>query len=153
MDTQITQRYSKVDLFSVKGRMGSKYYLFYSIAIPLVFFWFTFQFTGVLSTGMNNLSLGSALLLGVAISIVLFILVYLTIQRCHDFDKSGWYAMFALIPFANLFYASVPQVNGLNRYGEMPEPAPVIISVANYFLVLLVLGLSLFLLFHFLGVW
>lgn len=133
MDTQITQRYSKIDLFSIKGRMGRRYYLFYSM-IPIFFLWLTSRFVGVNSIGIN-FNTGSFFLFSLTTAIVFFILVYLTIQRCHDFDKSGWYAIFVVIPFSNIIYASISNTNGLNRYGEIPEPAPIFISIANYLLV------------------
>jgi len=138
MDTQVTQRYSKVDLLSIKGRLGRRYYLFYSM-LSLIVLCAVSALAGINHSGAN-LSSGSLLLLGLAIALVIFIQVALTIQRCHDFDKSGWYAIFALIPFSNLIYASIMSTNGLNRYGEMPEPAPIFIVLANYLLILLVCG-------------
>ncbi len=133
MDTQITQRYSKIDLFSIKGRMGRRYYLFYSM-MPIVFLWITSRFVGANSIGMS-FNMGSFFLFSLTTAIVFFILVYLTIQRCHDFDKSGWYAIFVVIPFSNLIYALISNTNGLNRYGEMPQPAPIFIAIANYLLI------------------
>ncbi|HIP94371.1 MAG TPA: DUF805 domain-containing protein [Leucothrix sp.] len=133
MDTQVAQRYSKVDLFSMKGRMGRRYYLFYSM-IPIIFLWLAARYTGVSNIGID-ITTGSFFLFSLTTAIVFFILVYLTIQRCHDFDKSGWYAIFVIIPFSNLIYASISSINGLNRYGEMPEEAPIFISTANYLLI------------------
>jgi len=138
MDTQATQRYSKVDLLSIKGRLGRRYYLFYSM-LPLIFLWAVSGLTGINHYGAD-LSSGSLFLLSLTTAIVIFIQIYLTIQRCHDFDKSGWYAILALIPFSNLIYASIMSTNGLNRYGEMPEPAPIFIVFANYLLILLSLS-------------
>lgn len=136
MDTQLTQRYSKVDLLSVNGRMGRRYYLFYSM-IPLIFLWAIFSFTGSGQEMYKNPD--SFFLLGLTTIISLAVLVYLTIQRCHDFDKSGWLALLVVIPFANLIYASIDSSNGLNRYGEMPVPAPILIATANYLLLPLLL--------------
>jgi len=137
MDTQITQRYSKVDLLSVKGRMGRRYYLFYSM-VPLIFLWAAFSLM-VSNHGMN-VSSGSLFSFSLITTLVFSILVFLTIQRCHDFDKSGWYAVFVIIPLSNLIYASILSTNGLNRYGEMPVPAPMLIATANYLLIPLLMA-------------
>ena len=146
MDTQITQRYSKVDLFSVKGRMGRTYYLFYSIVIPFIFFWLFTTLSEAISV-KSGLTSNPALLLGIATAVIFLILFYLTIQRCHDFDKSGWYALFVFIPFANLIYASVLSTNGLNRYGEVPEHASTFIAIVNYMLIGLSIALAMYLLY------
>jgi len=141
MDTQITQRYNKVDLFSLKGRMGRRYYLFYSM-IPLIFLWAFSQFTGF--TQETSVNSGSLFVFSLTTAFIFSILVYLTIQRCHDFDKSAWYAIFVVIPFSNLIYASIESTNGLNRYGEIPVPAPLLIATVNYLLVpLLVVSIVL----------
>jgi len=141
MDTPITSRYSKVDLFSLKGRMGRRYYLFYSM-IPLIFLWAVFKLMGF-NQGMNVNS-ESLFVLSLTTAFVFSILVYLTIQRCHDFDKSAWYAILVIIPFSNLIYASIESTNGLNRYGEIPVPAPMLIATANYLLLpLLMLSIVL----------
>ena len=143
MDIQVTQRYSKVDLLSVKGRMGKEYYLFYSSFIPLIIFYLFANISGGISlNNIGTIAETSSLVLGLVSAIYTFIIIYLSIQRCHDFDKSGWYAVFALIPFANFIYAIIPNTNGLNRYGEIPKPAPIMITIATYLLMALLIAFT-----------
>lgn len=146
MDTQITQRFSKVDLFSTKGRMGRNYYLFYSIVFPFIILGLITILSDDRSLNSTILS-KSSLLFGLTVAILSFILFYLTIQRCHDFDKSGWYAIFAFIPFASLIYASIQSTNGLNRYGEIPEPASASMIFINYLVIATLVVITIYLLF------
>jgi uncharacterized membrane protein YhaH (DUF805 family) len=49
------------------------------------------------------------------------------IRRWHDMDKSGFFVLFGLIPYAGtltlIFYLFVPGTNGSNKYGE-PDNKP-----------------------------
>ncbi len=144
MDAHVSQRYSKIDLFSINGRIGRNYYLFYSLVLSFILFLMA-VYTFILAPANQLLFYTFSLVL----LLLLFGITNLTIQRCHDFDKSGWYALLALIPFSVLMFYFIPSTNGLNRYGEVPEPAPKIILILNYLLIL-ILGVSLayLLLFH-----
>ena len=75
----------------------------------------------------------------------------LTIQRCHDFNKSGWLAVLAIIPFANIVFALIPGTNGLNQYGEVPEPADKLTNVLFYILIAGSLALITFLVYQLLN--
>ena len=132
------QRYSEVDLFSTDGRIGRKRYFLYSVVVPFILFWSLASIAGVLVHMGNVATLASYAILGLATLAMLFMLVRLTIQRCHDFNKSGWLSVLAVIPLANIVFALVPGTNGLNQYGEVPEPAN---KVTNglFFLLLLIL--------------
>jgi len=135
------QRYSAVDLFSTQGRMGRRMYFFYSIAIPFALFWIFASLAGLLAKVGGSITKLSYLLLGLAFLSVLFMVIRLTIQRCHDFNVSGKIAILAIIPLANIIFALIPGDNGLNSYGEAPEPASKFITLAVTFLVgLLVLS-------------
>jgi uncharacterized membrane protein YhaH (DUF805 family) len=50
---------------------------------------------------------------------------FLTIKRCHDTDRSGWFGLLMLIPIVSLYAAYVlwftPGTNGPNKYGEDPK--------------------------------
>lgn len=139
-DTQ--PRYSEVDIFSTQGRLGRKRYFLYSIVIPFVLFWSFASIAGILSHLGTVAGLAAYAFLGLATTAMFFILIQLTIQRCHDFNKSGWLSVFALIPLANLLFAVIPGNNGLNQYGEAPEPANGFIKVAFYALVALLIGVT-----------
>jgi len=145
------QRYSAVDLFSTQGRIGRRMYFFYSIAIPFALFWIFGSVAGLLAKVGGSTTKLSYLLLGLAFLSVLFTVVRLTIQRCHDFNVSGKIAILAIIPFANIMFALIPGDNGLNSYGEAPEPASKFITLAVAFMgsLLVLSGIySLLLLFN-----
>ena len=147
MESQNTQRYSKVDLFSIKGRMGKRYYFFYSAIISLIFL---LVISRLLIPTSETIYTGSSYFLGLVGIISASILVFLTIQRCHDFDKSAWFALFVVIPFFHLIYSITSSTNGLNRYGEVPESAPILITIINYLIIALFIFIASYLLFHFL---
>jgi uncharacterized membrane protein YhaH (DUF805 family) len=48
----------------------------------------------------------------------LVILVLLTIQRCHDFNVSGWLSVLVIIPFVNFMFWFIPGTDGANRWGN-----------------------------------
>lgn len=118
-----TQRYSDVDVLSTEGRIGRKRYFLYSTILPLLVFW-AISAIAALATYLpvaNDLMFYS--IMGVAACAAIYMMVYLTIQRCHDFNRSGAWAVFALIPFANIIFSLIRGTNGLNSYGEVPIPA------------------------------
>lgn len=45
-------------------------------------------------------------------------LAIFTIARCHDFNKSGWFTLLILIPFAYLFFMLLGRRNEGNRFGS-----------------------------------
>jgi len=145
------QRYSEVDLLSTDGRIGSKRYFLYSVLLPFILFWSFASIAGVLVHMGSVATLASYAVLGLAIMAMFFILVRLTIQRCHDFNKSGWLAVLALIPFANIVFALIPGTNGLNQYGEVPEPANKLTNILFYLLVTVLLALVTFLVYQLLN--
>jgi len=147
MDTQCTQRYSKVDLFSTNGRMGKRYYFFYSAIISLIFLLVIYR----LLIPTNEIEhTGNLYFLGLVGIISASVLIFLTIQRCHDFDKNAWFALFVIIPFFHLIYSVTSSTNGLNRYGEVPESAPLLITIVNYFIAALFIFITSYLIFNFL---
>jgi hypothetical protein len=48
--------------------------------------------------------------------------IMLTIQRCHDFNTSGWLSVLALIPFVGLIFYFIPGTDGPNRWGNPTKP-------------------------------
>lgn len=143
------QRYSEVDVLSVEGRMGRKLYFFYSVVVPFMFFWIFASIAGVIAKLGSVANVLSYALLGLALLIVAFMVIRLTVQRCHDFNKSGWLAALAFIPFSNLIFAMIPGDSGLNSYGEPPEPTSVFMTAAVVVLVSLMVALATFTLLYF----
>ena len=48
--------------------------------------------------------------------------VMLTIQRCHDFDVSGWLSLLLIVPVAPLLFWIIPGTKGANRFGGPTPP-------------------------------
>jgi len=124
------QRYSAVDIFSTEGRIGRQSYFVYSIILPLSLFLVLASIAGFVSKLGSAATLVSYALLAVSLIAVLLLVVHLTIQRCHDFNANRGLALLALIPFANIIFAFIPGNNGLNSYGEAPEPESAFTKVA-----------------------
>jgi len=138
------QRYSDVDALSTEGRIGRKRYFVYSIVLPILIFW---AIATVAALASYLPIAGTAIfyaIIGIAVLAMMFMLVHLTIQRCHDFNKSGALAVLALIPFANIIFALIPGTNGLNSYGEVPVPATWLYKTSFYALIALLIGLAVF---------
>lgn len=109
-----------VRVFSVSGRIGRVRYIGYSIGLTLL--------VGAL---LMALAVFAAVVVRVEamalVSIVGWISiiglqVMLTIQRCHDFNTSGWAAVFVVVPLAALVYWFIPGTDGPNRYGAPTPP-------------------------------
>lgn len=143
------QRYSEVDLFSTDGRIGRKRYFLYSVILPFIIFWSFASIAGVLVHMGSAATSASYTILGLAMLAMFFMLVRLTIQRCHDFNQSGWLSVLAVIPFTNIVFALIPGTNGLNQYGEVPEPANKATNVLFYLLLIVLATLAAVLLYQF----
>ncbi len=128
------QRYSTVDIFSTEGRIGRQAYFVYSILLPAVLFLILASIAGMISKFGGIATQVSYALLAVSVVAVLLLVVRLTMQRCHDFNVASGFAVFAIIPFANIIFSLIPGNNGLNSYGEAPEPASTLIKVATQIL-------------------
>jgi len=52
----------------------------------------------------------------------------LSVKRCHDRDKSGWFHLVSLVPFVGIWYIVeiffLKGSAGINQYGEEPEYNP-----------------------------
>jgi uncharacterized membrane protein YhaH (DUF805 family) len=131
---QTRQRYSQVDLLSIDGRIGRLRYFFYSIVLPFLAFLVLAAIAGQTSKiGQTGEILGY-IILATAIGTALILLFQLTIQRCHDFNVSGWLATLILIPFGTIIFWLIPGSKHINRYGEPPEPTSKWIRIGAYLL-------------------
>ena len=103
-----------VKVFSISGRIGRARYIAYGIGFYILF--------GGIVGGLATLgSVGGALTVvaWVALMVIAFML---TIQRCHDFNVSGWLSLLMLIPLANLIFLFIPGTDGPNRFGGPTPP-------------------------------
>jgi uncharacterized membrane protein YhaH (DUF805 family) len=113
------QEYQPVRTFSASGRIGRARYIGYSIGWAVM--------VGMLAGALMAFAKGTSMATIVAISVlaayvVLFMIQFLlTIQRCHDFNTSGWVSLLILVPLVNLLFWLIPGTPGANRFGP---PAP-----------------------------
>ena len=143
--------YSEVDLLSTQGRLGRRSYFVYSVILPFIFFWILASLAGAISkygASLGSISVAlSYLLLALAVVIISIIMVRLTILRCHDFNMKGWLAVLSLIPMVNIIFALIPGNNGLNSYGDQPEPPSLFIKMGVVVLTILLISSVLFTLY------
>jgi uncharacterized membrane protein YhaH (DUF805 family) len=128
----VNQEYDEVKVFAVKGRMGRVRYIVNSLGLNLLIGFVI----GLLSALLGE----SVVYLGYAIQIAANLM--LTIQRCHDFDSSGWWAVFGLIPVINLFFWFKAGTPGPNRFGNQTPPNTMLSTIiAVIFPALMVVGI------------
>lgn len=79
----------------------------------------------LLTTGfLQRPTLARGLLMGAGALGVFFFSMRLTVLRCHDCDRHGWWALFVLVPYvgslASLLFAFLPGNPDENEYGPPP---------------------------------
>jgi uncharacterized membrane protein YhaH (DUF805 family) len=95
-------------------------------------YWYWALFGALVSFALNVLAGGKTDnffgILGTVVSLGLFLpsLGY-AVRRLHDINKSGWFVLFALIPFVGWIFLLVWYVKdsdpGSNRFGANPKDA------------------------------
>ncbi|WP_374511730.1 DUF805 domain-containing protein [Niveibacterium sp.] len=106
--------------FSPRGRIGRVRYLAYGIGATLLVAMIG-ALAGFLSAAMGMPMLGGILIVLGYAGFLIFHAI-LAIQRSHDFDQSGWLALLAFVPLANLAFLLIPGSRGSNRFGPKPPP-------------------------------
>lgn len=117
-----------VRLFAVSGRIGRVRYIAYLMGLYVLF--------AILGFAAAALAGPIATLLWVAYVVLAFML---TIQRCHDFDSTGWLAILSLVPLVNLVFWFIPGSDGRNRWGPPTPPNSALSMVLVWILPLLAL--------------
>ena len=102
-------------LFAVSGRIGRARYIAYGFGLYALFMFVAGIIAGAL--GEPGAAIMMAAWLGLAV-----IGVMLTIQRCHDFNTSGWLALLIVLPIVNLIFFAIPGTDGPNRFGAPTPP-------------------------------
>ncbi len=117
-----------VRLWPPKGRMGRLRFLAYGVAVWLLSSVFAFAFA--LASGMSD---SNPLLVQAVSFVVYFVLAsVLLIQRSHDMDFSGWWALLTLIPFVGLYWLFKGGTPGPNRFGAPPPPNSTLVVVIGW---------------------
>ncbi len=115
-------------LLSAGGRVGRLRYIARGVGL----WFFGLAVIGVLAAVLLP-SLGTAggIVVLLAFAGLLALAFILTVQRCHDFNASGWLSLLLLVPLANFAFWFIPGSPGENRFGAPPPPngAAVIIGI------------------------
>jgi uncharacterized membrane protein YhaH (DUF805 family) len=119
---ETADQYQEVKLFSTSGRIGRVRYIAYGLGIYILFGLLGF----LLSMAIGQAGMWVAWL---AIMVVGFML---TIQRCHDFNATGWLSLLVLIPLVNLIFWFIPGTDGENNYGAKTPPNGVLVIIAAF---------------------
>ena len=143
--------YSTVQILSPDGRIGRFEYFFYSLVLPFLVFWIIAAMAGIAS---HFDELGGAIayvLLAAGLCAALIIHVQLTIQRCHDFNASGWLALLVFLPLASILFWLIPGNKAINRFGYPPRPSSSILRKGAALLLLIIVAAGTFLALKYLG--
>ncbi|WP_413438733.1 DUF805 domain-containing protein [Sulfuriferula sp. GW1] len=121
VDHQGQDDYSEVKVLSISGRIGRLRYLGYTMGYGMLIYIAFAAIGGVMiAMGLPRGIFMGMVVIGYVLAMVLSIM--LTIQRAHDFDKTGWLALLAFIPLLNLIFWFVPGTEGENRFGKQTPP-------------------------------
>lgn len=123
-DRGTAAEFQPIQLWSARGRLGRVRYFAYPVIATFVFYLVSAVLMG-LSTAIGMPALGFVLV-AVAGLALMGLGVMWAIQRCHDLDWSGWWAILVLVPLANFIFwlllLFIPGTPGVNRYGAPPPP-------------------------------
>jgi uncharacterized membrane protein YhaH (DUF805 family) len=130
--TEAAEEYQEVKVFSTSGRIGRVRYIAYGMGIYLLF---------AIIGALLSIVIGQAgmVVAWLAIMVVGFML---TIQRCHDFNTTGWLSLLVLVPLVNLIFWFIPGTDGPNDYGaKTPPNGPGVIIAALIIPIIFVVGI------------
>lgn len=111
--------YTELQLFNPKARMNRVHYLVWSLLASLAISLLVILFEHI----THNQGIGKKLVFSVIVPLVFAIIglvieFIFTIQRCHDFDMSGWLSLLILIPLISfIVFCCIPGSKGENRFG------------------------------------
>jgi uncharacterized membrane protein YhaH (DUF805 family) len=143
--------YGDVKLLSLEGRLGRLRYIACYFALTM-FIGVLMALAALLIDG-DIQALERAGTVSYTLSIVFSIIFLmfaasLTVQRLHDVNAGGWWALLLLVPAANILLILavlfIPGTAGSNRYGAQPPPnttgVKVLAGLAIALAVLMVIG-------------
>ena len=114
------EQYAEIKILSAAGRLGRVRYIGYSIGMTLLMY-LIFGAFGLIA-GMLNAGVLAFIGIGLGVIGMLVIGIMLTVQRCHDFNMSGWLSLLVIVPLAPLVFWIIPGTQGPNRFGNPTPP-------------------------------
>ncbi len=135
------EAYGTIKVLSASGRIGRLRYIAYTIGIPFLVFLVMGLLMAVAGMALAEEQIGilTIAIFGLGYLAMFVINIMLTIQRCHDFDVTGWLSLILLIPLAPLVFWFIPGTEGANRFGLQPPPNKGGVMVVIVILLLLVI--------------
>jgi uncharacterized membrane protein YhaH (DUF805 family) len=118
--------YSRINIWSPKGRLGRVRYIAYSVGFGTLF-----NIAGAALAAMSGEPL-APVFIGVAFIAVVCIHALLSVQRAHDFDTTGWLAILAFIPVLNLIFWFIRGTQADNRFGKQTPPNSMGVTIAAW---------------------
>lgn len=118
--------FGAVRLFTSNGRLGRIRYLMYTMGVGIVGM--------LLAMALAFIPVVGPILALLAYVGVIVISVFLTIQRCHDFNMTGWLSLLLIVPLVSLVFYFIPGTKGSNQYGLQPPPNSTAIKVGAFLL-------------------
>lgn len=129
-DMQSEEGFGDLKIFTANGRIGRIRYLMYTLGISLV---------GAFLAGLMMIIPVIGPFLAIAVYIAIFVIsIFLTIQRAHDFNTTGWISLVLFIPIVSLIFYIIPGTKGPNKYGPQPPPNSTAIKVTAFILLAIV---------------
>ena len=122
--------FGDLKIFTPNGRIARLRYLVYLFGISIV--------GGILAMILFMIPVVGPFLGGAVYIGLIVVSVLLTIQRCHDFNKSGWFSLLLLVPIVSLMFYFIPGTKGSNNYGLQPPPNTTAIKVSAFIIIALV---------------
>ena len=127
-----SEEFGEVKVFSASGRLGRMRYLAYSFGISMLAL---LAMAAVNAVSVAALGEAGAVIgiVGMAIGYIFLLVIsfMLTIQRCHDFNSSGWLSLLVLLPLVPLIFWFIPGTDGGNKYGAKPPPNSTLVLIGG----------------------
>lgn len=116
------EEYQRIKLLSTEGRMGRVRYIGYICLFNALTYAAWVLPALLLPEGAKEAAVVLVLFM-MMVWLVSFVLqMLLSVQRCHDFNVTGWVALVTLFPLVTLVFFCIPGTQGPNQWGNPPPP-------------------------------
>lgn len=116
-ESAVEEPAARAKFFSIAGRLNQVWYLVYFAILATVSV-LLFYTSWYLVNAAEIAGTRKFIIVIMCMLPSLLLAFALTIQRCHDFNRSGWRAIFLLVPFGFLAFLAVPSAPFKNEYGH-----------------------------------